>query len=1357
MLPSPAQEELWLLARLAGDVPIGNQPITMRRRAGFETAAVEEALAALVRRHDAWRTTLLADGGRVTAVVGPPAPVALPVVDLRGIGGAELQACVLATSDAARPFDLERGPLFRARLVRLGADDDRLYLTIHRALGDSAAIHQALLTEFAGLYEARIGRGLEPPAPPLAYGEFARRQREWLHSPAAARQLEYWRRRLAGPPPTRLELVPDRARPAVRGFRGARHRVSLDAGLTGAVRLAAAKATVSVEVFLLAALLALLHRHTREEDAVVGAMTSGRTSPELGRVLGCLANPVALRVDLGDDPSFRTLLARVRAEAEAAADNGGVPFAQVVKAVQPVRDRGRAPLFSNLVTFEPLGAGAPPGWTLDAFEIDPGAAEVDVHLMLVERADTIDGVLTYRTDLYDPSTIERLQRQLDRLLEAAVADLDCPVSRLALLDDDERHRLIVEWNRTARAYPADATLHELVARQAAGAPDRIALVAGDATLTYGELDRRADALAARLRGLGVGPGSIVGIAMERSPEVIVGYLAALKAGGAYLPLSVTDPRERLAFMVADAGVSVVVTQAADASAVAGLGAPVVEIDRARDDGAPYDDARPRVTAADLAYVIYTSGSTGRPKGVAVPHRGIVRLLFGQEGYVRLGPDEVILQSTALSFDVSVFEIWGALAHGARLVLYPSAIPTARELREVIRRHGVTTMWLTPSIFNMVIDEDPECLAPLRQLDLGGEALSVSHVARAAALLRETRITNGYGPTECSVSATAYVVPAAVDPMLASIPIGPPIANTTTYVLDRHLDPVPIGVPGELCLGGPGLARGYVNRPDETAARFVPHPFDPTPGARIYRTGDLARWRPDGSLEYLGRLDSQVKIRGLRIELGEIEAVLGRHPHVREAVVVVRGEDAARRLVACVVARPGAVVRADELREHVRRAVPVYMVPAAFVALNALPLTANGKVDRRALAALAEAPAHEPGPTVAAPPGSLEAQLADLWQALLGGRPIGVDDDFFELGGDSLTAARMIQQVGDLTGCALPLTTLYESPTVGELARLLRRRGEREFDVTAPAVTLNRGGDRTPLFLFHGMLTGGAFYALRLARRLGPRQPVHVVHPFTGVTAPIPSTIEAMVEEHLRVVRALQPHGPYRLAGYCNGGLVAYEIARRLQESGDAVELLALIAAAPATPLAATGRLVQRAAELAGLSPERTAEPVARLRSFVEALTTLPPRARASFVVAKGAALARRAARRSVGRPSGFTPGVMDLYHRIVMRYFAQRYAGAVVLLWPEREPWGSAAAAASAWRRLVPSVSVHVVPGDHLAVVHEHLDVLAEHLAWYLEDGRRPADVAPAATMGLRLGVPPVLMDLAEVLHSVAELAVCLA
>ena len=1342
-----AQEEAWVLAQLAGDVPAGNQPITIRRRGGLDAAALRGALADLVDRHETWRTTFRVEGGQPVAIVGVP-PAELSVVDLRGAAQAEARARDLATADAVRPFDLGRGPLYRARLVRLDHGDDRLHLTIHRAIVDGVAIRRALVPELAALYAARAHGRPAPPPPSVAYGDVAWRQQAWLQTPAAAGQLDYWCRQLAGPPPV-LELFADRARPPVRGFRGARHAVDLGPRLTAAAREAARGAGVGLDVTLLAAFVGLLHRHTGEADAVVGTLSAGRPTPELHALLGCFVNPLALRMDLGGDPSFRTLLARVATVVRDAFRHADVPFAQVVPAVLPVRDRARGPLFSNLVTLEPGGPAAPPGWNLDHLEIDPGTADADLHLDLYERADAVAGMLTYRTDLFEPATVARLDAQFRRLLEAAVADPECPLSRLPLLDARERHHVVVEWNRTASPYP-EATVHELVERQAARVPDRIALVAGELSLTYGELDRRADALAAHLRALGVRPGAMVGVAMERSPEVIVGYLATLKAGGAYLPLNVTDPPERTAFMLADAGAVAVLVRRGRAPSVAGL--PIVEV-----DGPQASSAGPvatSVTPDDLVYVMYTSGSTGRPKGVAVPHRGIVRLLFGQDGYTRLGPDEVILQSTALSFDVSAFEIWGALVHGARLVLFPPAIPTARTLREAIRRHGVTTMWLTTSVFNMVVDEDPECLAPLRQLDLGGEALSVPHVARAARALPTTRLINGYGPTECSVSATGHVIARPVDPAAASIPIGPPIGNTTAYVLDRHLQPVPVGVPGELCLGGPGLAHGYLNRPEETAARFIPDPFSATPGARIYRTGDLARWRPDGGLEYLGRLDAQVKIRGLRIELGEIEAVLTRHPDVSEAAVLVREDAAGKRLIACVVGRAGAAVRPQALREHAGRALPAYMVPAAFVALDALPLTPNGKLDRRALAAIQAEPSR--AVPVTAPAGSLEAQLADLWQAVLGGRPVGAGDDFFELGGDSLSAARMMQAVSDLTGCALPLTALYESPTVEGLARLVRQHGERAFDVTAPALTLNRGGDRPALFLFHGMLTGGAFYTLRLARRLGPRQPVHVVHPFTGVVAPIPPTIEAMVDEHIRVVRALQPHGPYRLVGYCNGGLVAYEIARRLRESGEAVELLALIAAAPVTPLAATGRLLRRVAGRLGLSPAWIAEPVARLRSFLEALAGLPLARRPGFAAAKGIDLVRRIARRRAPGGDGRMPSVMDLYHRIVMRYFAPPYPGAVVLLWPEREPWGTAAAAAAAWRRLVPSVSVHVVPGDHLAVVHEHVDVLAGQLAAHLEDDAGPEELAThAAGPCVQRALAPVLVNLGAALLHASELWGC--
>jgi amino acid adenylation domain-containing protein len=1347
-----AQQEAWRHARLAGDVPAGNEPVAIRCPAGLDVAALEGAFADLVARHAAWRTAFGVEDDQPAQVVNAPGPVYLPLVDLRGNHHAEAEALALARADAGRPFELEHGPLYRTLLVRLDGEH-RLYLTLHHAIADRVSLDRLLLPELAALYAARVSGVAPPAAPRVQYTDFAARQNAWAETADAERRLDYWRRRLAGPPPI-LEPFADRARPSIRGFHGAGHRVDLGPRLTAALRAAALEGGDDLFAVLLAGFTGLLHRYTGEDDVVVGTLADGRGAPELPALLGCFDNPLPLRVDLGGDPSFRDLLARVRDVVREALAHGDVPFARVVEAVQPLRDGGRHPLFAHVLTLQAAGPAPPDGWALLDTDVDPGAATFDLHLDLRELAGEVSGRFTYRRDLFEPATIARLAAHYRCLLEAAVADPDRPLSRLPLLDARERHQVVVECNRTARPYPAEATVHALVERQAARGPHRVAIVAGDSTLTYAEVNDQADALAARLRAAGVGPGAVVGVAMERSPEAIVAYLAALKAGGAYLPLSVNDPPERVAFVVADAAAAVVLVRHGTAPPA---GVPGLEVGDTREPaGAPAGSSPARVTPDDLVYVMYTSGSTGRPKGVAVTHRGIVRLLFGQDGYMRLGPDEVILQSTALSFDVAAFEIWGALAHGARLVLYPSAIPTARELREVIRRHGVTAMWLTPSVFNLVVEEDPESLAPLRQLDLGGEALSVPHTARAAEVLPGTEIFNGYGPTECAVSATAYRVQRPVDPAAASIPIGTPIANTTAYVLDRHLSPVPIGVPGELYLGGPGVARGYVNRPQETAARFIADPFAPAPGARLYRTGDLARWRPDGALEYLGRLDSQVKLRGLRIELGEIEAVLGREPSVREAAVVVKEDGAARRLVAYVAARGGSVVSPEALREHARRMLPAYMVPAAFVPLPALPLTPSGKIDRRALAAAIDAPARSPQASPAAPPGSLEAQLIELWQDVLGERQIGPDDDFFELGGDSLTATHMIQQVGQLTGRALPLDALYESPTVAGLARLLRDDAQAA-GIRTPGVTLNRGGDRTPLVLFHGMLTGGAFYALRLARRLGPRQPVHVVRPFTGDDGPVPPTVEAMADALLGVVRALQSRGPYRLAGYCNGGLVAYEIARRLREAGETVELVALIAAAPVTPLARTGRTLRLAARLAGLPPEPVAEPLARVRSLVEALSELPRRRWLAFLAAKRHVLTRRAWPRRAARGPATPPDVMDVYHRVVMRYFPRPAPGAVVLFWPEQEPWGAADAAAAAWRRLVPAVDLHVVPGDHLAVVHDHLDVLAERLAPYLDGGAATVRTPATLPQRVQLSLPPVFVDLAEAIERASEMARCLA
>ena len=1345
-----AQRRTWLDTCLAGEVPAGNASVAFRCPDDLDVAALEAAFAALIGRHAVWRVRFpLADGAPAPVVAGP-GPVDVPEVDLRGVPDAAAEAHTLARADAVRPFDLENGPLYRPLLVRLD-EGHRLFLTAHRMIADRVSLERLFLPELAALYAALTTGRQAPREPGLQYADFAARERAWAGTAAVERALDRWRQRLAGAP-AGLALAADRARPSVRAFHGARHAVALGPRFTAGLRAAARHAGADLFAALLAGFAALLQRYARQDDLVLGTVADGRTAPALRSLLGCFDNPLPLRLDLSDDPSFGVLVARARAVVADALADADVPFARVAEAVQPLPDRARHPVFAHVITVQTPEPAAPAGWARLPLDVDPAAAVFDLHLDLRDDGEALAGHLVYRTDLFEPATMARVATHYHRLLEAALGDPDRPLSRLPLLDVAERHLIVVEWNRTAHPYPADATVHALVERQAARIPTRTAIVAGERTLTYGELERRANALAAQLRTAGVCRGSVVGVAMERSPEAIVAYLATLKAGAAYLPLSVNDPPERQAFMVADAGAAAVLVPAAASGPTVSV--PVLGVE---DDDAGPDDAAAapisHVTPDDLVYVMYTSGSTGRPKGVAVTHRGIVRLLFGRDDYTRLGPDEVLLQCTALSFDVAAFEIWGALAHGARLVLYPSAVPTAPELREVIRRHGVTTLWLTPSIFNHVIEEDPDGLAPLRQIDLGGEALSVPHTARAAALLPATTLFNGYGPTECAVVATGHRIARPVDPLAASIPIGRPIANTTAYVLDRHLQPVPIGVPGELYLGGPGVARGYVNRPEETAARFIPDPFVADPGARLYGTGDLARWRPDGALEYLGRLDAQVKIRGLRIEPGEIEAVLSREPSVREAAVIVQEEGAARRLVAYVVGRDGARPSPETLREHARALLPPYMVPGVFVPVPALPLTPNGKLDRAALTAPGELPVRA-APALL-PAGSLERQLVDLWEDLLGQRPIGPDDDFFELGGDSLTAARMIQQVAELTGSALPLGTLYESPTVAGLARRLRE-GTPVPGAGATAITLNRGGDQPPLVLFHGMLTGGAFYALRLARRLGSRRPVHVVPPFTGVGQPVPATIEAMADAQLHVVRALQPGGPYRLAGYCNGGLVAYEVARRLRAEGETVALVALIAAAPVTPLAHAGRALRRAATLAGLSPEPLAEPLARLRSLIEALAALPPAQRPRFLVDKVRRLAARAWNASAREPAP-PADVMDVYHRVVMRYFPRPVPAHVTLFWPEQEPWGPAAAAAAAWGRLVPRVDLHVVPGDHLAVVHEHLDVLVDRLTPYL-DRSAPLEQPASPTLAerLRFGLPSLLVPVAETMERACELSRCL-
>jgi amino acid adenylation domain-containing protein/non-ribosomal peptide synthase protein (TIGR01720 family) len=898
-----AQQRLWFLDQLGAGVAY-SIPWACRLDGSLDVAALEASLNEIVRRHEALRTTFPARDGRAEQVVAPELPVPLPVVDLRGLpdSAREPEARRLVEEEALRPFDLARGPLLRARLLRLGETEHILFCNVHHIVFDgwSAGVLVNELTAHYGDFVA--GRPPSLPEPPIQYADFALWQRRWFSGETRERQLSYWRERL-GEGHSPLELRTDRPRPAVPTYRGAAHTFTFPSDLALGLRGFGQREGATLFMVLLAGFKALLRRYTGQNDILVGAPIANRSRAELEGLIGFFANSLVLRTDVSGDPSFRTLLARVKQTTRGAYEHEDLPFEMLVEELNPGRDAGQNPLFQVVFALQnaPRGILEMPGLTLSAFDSDVRLTRFDMEFHLFEDRGAITAVLLYRTDLYDASTIERMCSNFLTLLEGALLRPDARLSQLPLLAESER-RLVSGWSAAPRDYPREASIAGLFERQVERAPDRVAVTFEGRPLTYGELNLRANRLARHLMARGVGPEVRVGTCLERTPDMVIALLAILKAGGAYVPLDPEYPPERLSFMLEDAGVRLIVSQGSLREGLFDETREVVCVDRDADAISSCGTANPVVTVAgeNLAYVMYTSGSTGVPKGVGVPHRGVLRLVLGAD-YASFGPEEVFLQLAPVSFDASTLELWGALLHGGRCVLCRERVPTVAGLREAIEREGVTTLWLTASLYNAVIDEQPDVLRSLKQLLIGGEALSVNHVRRGLEELPATRIINGYGPTESTTFSCCHSIPRPLAEGVASIPIGRPISNTRTYVLDEQLGPVPIGVAGELFIGGDGLARGYQSRPDLTAEKFVPDPLGAEPGGRLYRTGDLVRWLADGTIEFLGRSDDQVKVRGFRIELGEIESVLATHPGVRDAVVAVKEtQPGDKRIVAYVV-------------------------------------------------------------------------------------------------------------------------------------------------------------------------------------------------------------------------------------------------------------------------------------------------------------------------------------------------------------------------------------------------------------------------------------------------------------------------
>jgi aspartate racemase len=1152
-----AQEGLWFLSTLGQERLTYNVGTCIRLTGRLSPPALEWAVNAIVERHAALRTRFEAVDGTPRQIVTVRLPGRLETTDLTDLQdpSAELARC--AEDEARAPFDLTRAPLLRARLFRLADDDHAVVVTVHHIACDGWSI-EILKQELAAFYSAAVeGRAAHPPRLALDYAGFAARQRERLDPQRLDALRAYWDERLRGAP-VRLDLPSDRPRPASPSRAGAIERFTLTPELTRRIVTLSAETGVTPFVTLLAAWKVLLYRYSNTTDLTVGTPVSIRDDIATESLVGYFVDTLVLRTDVSGDPTFRALVERVQDVVLEAVDHRDLPFQHIVERLRQARRSEHDPVIQVMFVLQDAEGDLEhrfAGLTAAASEVHDGQARLDLTVQLEWSGDGLAGTLVYAADRFDAPGIRRMIKHYQTLLQGIADEPDARVSALPMLTEAERRRMLETWNDTAVELPPGAGIPALFERQARRDPERVAVVCdGHEDISYGELDRRASRLAGRLQAMGVEPGGIVGVCADRGPLLVQALLGVLKAGCAYLPLDPAYPAERLAFMLADSGAALVLVDPRHVHSLpAGPDRLDLEtIDWTGEGGDSGAELTCPTGPESLAYVIYTSGSTGRPKGVCVPHRGVVRLVTGG-GHLAFGADEVFLQLAPISFDASTLELWGPLLTGGRLAVLPPGLPTVARIGAAVRRHGVTTLVLTTGLFHQVVDAGLEGLSTLRQLLTGGDVLSADHAARAVRALPGTRIVNAYGPTEVTVISTAHDV---ADTHGEAVPIGRPIGNTEVYVLDGNGTPVPVGVPGELHVGGPGLALGYLGRPELTAELFIPNPFSADPGSRLYRTGDVVRWAADGTLRFLGRVDRQVKIRGFRVELGEVEHALQQHPGAAECVVgAMPAPGGAQRLVAHVVPVDGRI-DPRALQDWVADRLPRFMVPSAVVVVDALPLTANGKVDRAALPAPDLDPDAEAADAPRAPRDDLELVLTQIWQEVLGVGAVGVTDDFFLLGGHSLLAVRLVAALDRRLGIELPIEAVFAAPTIERMAE--RLRAAHGLDERRCVVALQPAGDRPPFFFVHA-LGGTLLRYAHVARCLAPEQPFYGLQARGLDPRRDPhETVEAMAAHYVEEIRTVQPAGPYRLGGYSGGGLIALEMAQQLRAAGEAIALVVLV-------------------------------------------------------------------------------------------------------------------------------------------------------------------------------------------------------
>lgn len=1279
--------------------------------------------------------------------VQPSVVVPFATHDLRGVArdDAEARIAKFLETDRRDGFDLANAPAMRVTLFQLADTEFRIVWSVHHILIDGRSFEvvlNAVFAEYDGTPHAVIDR---------PYSEYT----NWIASHNLSEPRAFWKQKLDGfsaPTPTPADI---NTNGSAEKFH---HRWStLSKQSTDALRETASREGLTLNTLVMSAWGLMLSRYSNEQDIVFGATKTTRrgTIADADSVLGVFLATIPVRLTVNADTTVREYLQHVRAEWVAMRGAEHLPLVEIRQASGVRSSR----LFDSLVVFE--------NYQFGTRLKQQGGAWSNRHFGILEQTGfplTLSGYgddelalrIEYDANRFSSALIDRMISHLSTLLDRFAGDLSSPLWGASMLSVDEEQLVLREWNNTAREYPRDAFIDDLFGEQAALRPNAIALECEEQSMTYAELDKRATEIAARLRHEGVEPGNCVGLFAERSIELIVAALGIIRAGAAYLPFEPGYPKDRLLFMIEDAGAKVVLTPSGLADAfdkyISDVGAPprVLLIDAPHDANIAAFDQSPAARAVALeragdagsriAYVMYTSGSSGLPKGVAVPHRGAVRLVRNTT-YMDFTADDAMLALATTMFDLSTWEFWSALLNGGRLVLLPGGQIDPAKIADLIERKRVTMMWNTPALFQQIVDYGLDKYSTVRLFAIAGDIVPVPHLKRAVAALPNCQFVNGYGPTENSVFTCAYRVPKN-QPVEDPLPIGPPLTNSTVYVLDAHGAPTAVGVPGELYTGGDGVAVRYLNREELTAERFLKDPFSSVVGAQMYRTGDGAKWRADGVVEFLGRLDNQVKIRGYRIEPGEIESVMTTLPGVRVAAVAVRKDAVGqKRLLGYYVAEEGQTFTPADVRTTLRALLPDYMIPVSIMALDELPQTNSGKIDRKALPEPVESEdANREANWKSRPLGRSQTQLANIWENLLGRTGIGIDDDFFELGGHSLLAVRMMNEAERILGRRLALTALLEKPTIRYLAKKID--AAILADPEPEMVVLNAQGGSTPLVFVHGDLTGGGWYCRRLSSLIGESVPMIVMPTFRPPSTGETWTIETMAAMHVRALRTVRPQGPYRVGGFCAGGLIALEIARELERQGETVEQVVLVDSvnqnahvsrwrplidrmAPPTPM--ENQYPERQRLLgkfkyydARLREVRSMGPVGIARWATNTVRIRLPGAR---VNAATSVSDRDHRPKTMAIPEREN---LLFYSRAQSVYVPKRYAGSVDMIFSS-DPTDQASnasdpvAAAEAlkagyagvergWRPVLPGARVQHIPGTHIGMIVDNLDQLGRCL-----------------------------------------------